>query len=116
MEAGLMKIVWSVNRGWTHDSYFRLRRPIHQGEVSGRMSRFQYEYMYTLHTVHTRHTVCTFCSYDIFVWPQYLCTEVLVFLHCFLCQCLSCLRVLVRRRRRPVRNKRWKRSFPLPRI
>jgi len=26
MEAGLMKIVWSVTRDWTNDSHFRLNR------------------------------------------------------------------------------------------
>src|SRR6218665_535383 len=35
IEAGLMKIVWSVNRNLTHDSYFSLCRPINPGEKSG---------------------------------------------------------------------------------
>src|SRR6218665_2082202 len=35
MEAGLMKIVRSVNRSWIYVSYFSLYRPIHPGEMSG---------------------------------------------------------------------------------
>jgi len=26
MEGGLMKVVWCLNRSWTHDSYLILRR------------------------------------------------------------------------------------------
>jgi len=39
MEAGLMKVVWCLNRNWTHDSYFTLHKPtillITMGEMSG---------------------------------------------------------------------------------
>jgi len=36
VEAGLTKIVWSVNKSWNHDSYFSLYRPIHpRGNVRG---------------------------------------------------------------------------------
>jgi len=38
MEAGLIKIVRSLNINWTHDSYFSLRRPIHGGMAGGEMS------------------------------------------------------------------------------
>src|SRR6218665_32317 len=33
MTAGLMKKVLSVNRSWTPDSYFSLRKPIHRGRI-----------------------------------------------------------------------------------
>src|SRR6218665_945200 len=39
MEAGLMKKVRPIYRSWTPDSYFSLRKPIHRGEVRGKMSR-----------------------------------------------------------------------------
>src|SRR6218665_860265 len=39
MEAGLMKKVRSVNRSWTLDSYFRIRKPIHRGGVREKMSK-----------------------------------------------------------------------------
>jgi len=35
MEAGLMEIVWSLNRSWTSDSRFILRRSIHGGKSLG---------------------------------------------------------------------------------
>jgi len=39
MEAELMKVVWCLNRSWTHDSYFNLHRTtiqlINRGKVSG---------------------------------------------------------------------------------
>src|SRR6218665_2198059 len=39
MEAGLMKLVQSLNRSWTYDSYFSLHRPIHRkGKVRGKCS------------------------------------------------------------------------------
>jgi len=34
MEAGVMKIVLSINRSWTRDSYFSVCRPIHRLEKS----------------------------------------------------------------------------------
>src|SRR6218665_1306295 len=36
MKASLIKIVQSVNRSWTHDSYFSLHRPLHGGIVRGK--------------------------------------------------------------------------------
>jgi|SRR6218665_886043 len=39
MEAGLMKKVLSVNRSWTSDSYFSLRKPIHWGQSGGKSCR-----------------------------------------------------------------------------
>jgi len=35
MEAGLMEIVWSLNRSWIYDTYFGLYRAIHPEEKSG---------------------------------------------------------------------------------
>jgi len=37
MEAGLMKVVQSLNRSWTHDSYFSLCKPIHWGRGNDRI-------------------------------------------------------------------------------
>jgi len=36
LEAGLMRIVRSVNRSWTESTYFSLCRPIHQRKSGGK--------------------------------------------------------------------------------
>ena len=36
MEAGLIEIVWSLNRSWIYDTYFGLHRALLPGEKSGR--------------------------------------------------------------------------------